>query len=114
MSPTGHPTDRTAQTGGRQAGTSRNRLERRRSTTPLESPFVFCPRFAFELVYKHVRHAAQIVRFGRFGYQLKRDPEAKNYCGIALTPVIEENTSTLELPRVLNNPKTEPRGLLVS
>ncbi len=86
----------------------------RRPTMPLESPFVFYPRFAYELIYKHVRLAAQIVRFGRFRYQLKRDPEAKNYCDVALTPVIEEDTSTLELLRVLNNPKSEQPGMLVS
>jgi radical SAM superfamily enzyme YgiQ (UPF0313 family) len=86
----------------------------RRPTMPLESPLVFYPRFAFELVYKHARLAAQIVRFGRFRYQLKRDPEAKNYRDVALTPVLEEDTSSLELLRVLNNPRAEQPGMLVS
>ena len=39
--------------------------------------------------------------------QLKRDPEAKNYRDVALTPVLEEDVSTLELLKVLNNPKPE-------
>jgi hypothetical protein len=58
-------------------------------------------------VYKHLRLAGQIIRYGRFRYQLKRDPEAKNYMDVALTPVLEEDTSKLELLKVLNNPKPE-------
>jgi radical SAM superfamily enzyme YgiQ (UPF0313 family) len=79
----------------------------RRPELPLENPLVFYPKYAAELVYKHVRLAAQIIRYGRFRYQLKRDPEAKNYMDVALTPVLEEDTSKLELLRVLNNPKPE-------
>jgi radical SAM superfamily enzyme YgiQ (UPF0313 family) len=79
----------------------------RRPELPVESPFVFYPKYAAELVYKHLRLAGQIVRYGRFRYQLKRDPEAENYMDVALTPVREEDTSTLELLRVLNNPKPE-------
>jgi radical SAM superfamily enzyme YgiQ (UPF0313 family) len=79
----------------------------RRPGLPVENPLVFYPKYAAELVYKHVRLAGQIVRYGRFRYQLKRDPEAKNYMDVALTPVLEEDTSTLELLKVLNNPKPE-------
>jgi radical SAM superfamily enzyme YgiQ (UPF0313 family) len=79
----------------------------RRPGLPVESAFAFYPKYAAEVVYKHVRLAAQIVRYGRFRYQLKRDPEAKNYMDVALTPVLEEDTSTLELLKVLNNPKPE-------
>ena len=79
----------------------------RRPELPVENPLVFYPKYAAELVYKHVRLAGQIIRYGRFRYQLKRDPEAKNYMDVALTPVLEEDTSTLELLKVLNNPKPE-------
>ncbi|HXE64203.1 MAG TPA: radical SAM protein [Bryobacteraceae bacterium] len=79
----------------------------RRPELPVENPLVFYPKYAAELVYKHVRLAGQIVRYGRFRYQLKRDPEAKNYMDVALTPVLEEDSSTLELLKVLNNPKPE-------
>jgi radical SAM superfamily enzyme YgiQ (UPF0313 family) len=82
----------------------------RRPELPVESPLVFYPRYAAEVVYKHLRLAGQIVRYGRFRYQLKRDPEAKNYMDVALTPVQEEDTSTLELLKVLNNPKPEHVG----
>jgi radical SAM superfamily enzyme YgiQ (UPF0313 family) len=87
-----------------QGGYLRRKYRRdRRPTLPLESPFVFYPRYVFETIYKHVRLAGQIVRFGRFRYRLKRDPEAKNYRDVALTPVLEEDTSTLELLRVLHD-----------
>ena len=86
----------------------------RRPGLPLENPLVFYPRYIFELMSKHVRLAAQIVRFGLFRYQLKRDPEAKKYMDVALTPVLEEDTSTLELLRVLHDPKPEPVGARVS
>ncbi len=83
----------------------------RRPTLPLENPLVFYPKYAYELVYKHVRLAGQIIKFGRFRYQLKADPEAKNFRDVALTPVLEEDTSTLELLRVLHDhPKPEHAG----
>ena len=97
-----------------QGGYLRRKSRRdRRPGLPLENPFIFYPRYAFETVSKHVKIAAQIVRFGRFRYQLKRDPEAKKYMDVALTPVLEEDTSTLELLRVLNQPKPElePAGV---
>ena len=86
----------------------------RRPGLPLENPLIFYPRYVFELVSKHVRLAAEIIRFGWFRYQLKRDPEAKNYMDVALTPVLEEDTSTLELLRVLNDPKPDPVGARAS
>jgi len=87
----------------------------RRPTLPLENPLVFYPKYAYELVYKHVRLAGQIIKFGRFRYQLKADPEAKNFRDVALTPVLEEDTSTLELLRVLHDhPKTEHAGTTAS
>ena len=79
----------------------------RRPTMPLESPLIFYPKYVYELVYKHLVLAAQIVKFGRFRYQLKRDPESKNFRDVALTPVLEEDVSTLDLLRVLNDPKPE-------
>ena len=84
----------------------------RRPTLPLENPLVFYPKYAYELVYKHVRLAGQIIKFGRFRYQLKADPAAKDFRDVALTPVLEEDTSTLELLRVLpNHPKPEHAGI---
>ncbi|HVV46096.1 MAG TPA: radical SAM protein [Bryobacteraceae bacterium] len=79
----------------------------RRPELPVENPLVFYPKYAAEVVYKHLRLAGQIIRYGRFRYQLKRDPEAKNYMDVALTPVLEEDTSKLELVKVVNNPKPE-------
>ena len=69
----------------------------RRPGLPLESPFVFYPRYAFELVSKHLRFLALILRYGRIRARLKRDPAATNYTDTALTPVTEEQEENLEM-----------------
>ena len=73
----------------------------RRPELPVESPLVFYPRYVYELVSKHVHMGAQILRFLPFRYQLKRDSESTRYRDVALTPVEEEDASTLEVLRVL-------------
>jgi len=69
----------------------------RRPTLPVESPWVFYPRYVFDLVYKHIKLAQLILRYGAFRRQLKRDPEAPNYTDIALTPVEEDHSEEMEL-----------------
>ncbi len=69
----------------------------RRPTLPLESPFVFYPQYVADLIYKHVKLAMQIWRFGRFRMALKRDPEAGNYTDLALTPVVDGQLDSLDL-----------------
>ncbi|MBV9294422.1 MAG: radical SAM protein, partial [Acidobacteriaceae bacterium] len=65
----------------------------RRPTLPIESPFVFYPRYIGELASKHFKLLQLIWRFGRFRLRLKRDPDAYNYTDLALTPVLEEDES---------------------
>ncbi|MGA8028875.1 MAG: radical SAM protein [Bryobacteraceae bacterium] len=65
----------------------------RRPTLPMESPFVFYPRYLVDLAYKHIKLAQLILRFGWFRMQLKRDPDSRNYTDVALTPVLEEEES---------------------
>ena len=87
-----------------QGGYLRFRSRRdRRPTMPVESPLVFYPRFAWELVSKHARLAREIVRFYRFRRQLKRDPESRHYTDQALTPVRDDESESLELFTVLKN-----------
>jgi radical SAM superfamily enzyme YgiQ (UPF0313 family) len=69
----------------------------RRPTLPLESPWVFYPRYVGEVVVKHVRLARLIWRFGRVRRRLKRDPHARHYTDQALTPVVEAELDALEL-----------------
>ncbi len=61
----------------------------RRSTLPIESPFVFYPRYAVEIVKKHVKIVQLVLRFWRFRRRLKQDPNALLYSDVALTPVAE-------------------------
>jgi hypothetical protein len=61
----------------------------RRSTMPLESPFVFYPRYAAEIVRKHAKIVQLVLRFWRFRRRLKNDPNARLYKDEALTPVLD-------------------------
>jgi hypothetical protein len=69
----------------------------RRPTMPIESPFVFYPRFIRDLIYKHYKMARLAWRFHWFKERLERDPNAKNYTDVALTPDSEEVTEALEM-----------------
>jgi hypothetical protein len=69
----------------------------RRPTLPIESPFVFYFRFIADLIYKHYKMARLAWRFHRFKERLERDPNAKNYTDVALTPDSEEVTDALEM-----------------
>ena len=69
----------------------------RRPTLPLESPFVFYPRYVVDLVWKHMRLLRQIVRLGRHRQQLKRDPRAREYADLALTPVLADEFDSYEM-----------------
>jgi len=69
----------------------------RRPTLPVESPWVFYPRYVFDLLYKHVKLAALVWRYGGFRRHLKRDPDARNYLDLALTPADEDRSDEMEL-----------------
>jgi hypothetical protein len=69
----------------------------RRPTLPVESPWSFYPRYVFDLLSKHVKLAALVWRYGGFRRHLKRDPNARSYTDIALTPVDEERSDEMEL-----------------
>jgi Radical SAM superfamily len=81
-----------------QGGYLRRKYRReRRPTLPLESPFVFYPRYAIDLVWKHMRLAQQIVRLGRCRQHLKRDPMARDYTDLALTSVLGDEFDSYEM-----------------
>ena len=69
----------------------------RRPTLPVESPIVFYPRYVFDLVSKHAKLARLVWRYGRLRKRLKRDPEARHYTDVALTPVTETHHDELEM-----------------
>jgi hypothetical protein len=69
----------------------------RRPTLPLESPFVFYPRFFSSVVRKHFRMAQLAWRFHWFKRRLEKDPIARNYTDMALTPDSEDVSEVLEV-----------------
>lgn len=69
----------------------------RRPTMPIESPFVFYPRFIGELIYKHVKMVQLAWHFHWFKERLERDSDARNYSDVALTPDSEEVAEALEM-----------------
>ena len=69
----------------------------RRPTMPVESPFVFYPRYLGGLFYKHFKMAQLAWRFQRFKKRLERDAHARNYSDVALTPDSEADFDHLEM-----------------
>jgi hypothetical protein len=72
----------------------------RRPTLPIESPLVFYPRYVADLFYKHIKLAQLVWRYGRLRRRLKRDPAARNYTDVALTPFVEDEFDSLEMSTV--------------
>ena len=63
----------------------------RRPSLPIESPFLFYPRYLSNLLYKHVTLARLIVKYALIRAKLKRDPNIRNYMDEALTPVTDDH-----------------------
>jgi radical SAM superfamily enzyme YgiQ (UPF0313 family) len=69
----------------------------RRPELPTESPFVFYPRYVSDLLYKHFKLGQAIWRYRGFVERLKRDPNARKYTDIALTPVVDDDFDSFEM-----------------
>ena len=61
----------------------------RRPGFPIENPLLFYPRYAADVVAKHIAMAKVIWRMARLRRKLKSDPNAKFYMDTALTPVVD-------------------------
>jgi radical SAM superfamily enzyme YgiQ (UPF0313 family) len=80
----------------------------RRPTLPVESPFVFYPRYLADLVMKHVTLAGLVWRYGKLRRQLKRDPNARHYTDLALTPVTEDDSEEMFVTSAHAHAKAKP------
>jgi len=81
-----------------QSGLIRLKFRRdRRHGMSLESPLVFYPRYAKELVVRYGRVAIDLLRLERIRRRVLKDPQRYAYMDQALTPVTAEETETLEL-----------------
>lgn len=69
----------------------------RRPTMPIESPFVFYPKYLADLANKHLKLGRLILRYGWLRFQLKRDPAARNYMDLALSPVSDDHSDSSEI-----------------
>jgi hypothetical protein len=69
----------------------------RRPGLPRESAWVFWPRFAWETLYKHVILAGMIAQLVFWKTSIARDPHARAYMDLALTPVGDDDDATLDL-----------------
>ena len=85
-----------------QGGYFRRKYRRdRRPSLPRESPFVFYPRFAAEVISKHARLAAMAWELYRLRKELKRDRNARQYTDAALTPDSETEMESLDLFKIV-------------
>ena len=81
-----------------EGGYLRRKVRRdRRPGMPIESPFLFYPKYFAELVVKHAKIASMVWRMGRTRRAIKRDPKARLYRDLALTPVSDADLETLEM-----------------
>jgi len=69
----------------------------RRPGLPIENPFVFYPRRAWEVVRAHVGIATMLLKFAGVRRRIKSDPAAFDYTDEALAPVTEDEQENLEL-----------------
>ena len=64
---------------------------------PRENPWIFWPRLAAEIVYKHAILIHMIARLLLFRIAIAHDPNAQMYTDQALTPVRDDGEETLDL-----------------
>ncbi len=69
----------------------------RRPSFPIESRFTFYPRYAWHLIYSHAGILTIAWRYNRIRRRLKKDPNARNYTDVALSPVVDAEMDKLEL-----------------
>ncbi len=69
----------------------------RRPELGLENPLVFFPRHIVTSVIKYAAIARYVARMVRKKKRIRRDPAAKRYTDLALTPVVDATEESLEM-----------------
>jgi radical SAM superfamily enzyme YgiQ (UPF0313 family) len=69
----------------------------RRPGFPIEPVWAFYPKYWWEVVTKHVRLAKQWIEMSRMCARARRDQKLNPYTDLAMTPVTDEETETLEM-----------------
>jgi hypothetical protein len=68
----------------------------RRAELPREAPWLFWPRFVWQTLRTHALAVPPILRLWRWTRAVARDPAARSYTDLALTPVRDDDDA-LEL-----------------
>src|SRR6185503_3622799 len=69
----------------------------RRPGLRLESPWLFYPKHFTATLWKQVRWAKLYLENYRIYSDIKRDPKRLEYTDVALSPVTEDETETMEM-----------------
>jgi hypothetical protein len=69
----------------------------RRPELPRESAWAFWPRFAWQTLSRHARAVPMVVRLILWQRAIARDPAARAYTDLALTPVSDDEDMALDL-----------------
>jgi hypothetical protein len=81
-----------------ESGLVRRKARRdRRPGLPIESALTFYPRHIASTIAIHVRLAAMLLRLFWIAQKIKRDPKAREYTDLALTPQAGGDSENLEL-----------------
>ena len=81
-----------------EGGYLRRKVRRdRRPSLPLESPFVFYPRYWWEVIFKHIQFAALAFQYWRMYRRIIKDPTSHDYCDVALVPAADSDLDELDL-----------------
>ena len=75
----------------------RKSRKERRSNLPIESPFIFYPKYFYEIIWKHFSWLLLVIRMRLIRKRVRNDPKNREYMDLALEPVMENETETLEL-----------------
>ncbi len=69
----------------------------RRPGLPIESPFVFYPKYLMHLARTHVAMFKLWWRYNQVRKRIKADPKRREYTDLALTPVTDDELDELDL-----------------
>ncbi|MDQ2945269.1 MAG: radical SAM protein, partial [Acidobacteriota bacterium] len=79
----------------------------RRPPLPVESPLSFYPRYVGNVIYKHYMLGRAVLRYYGLARSLRRDPAARNYMDVALTPVVDDDFDSFEMFKASDGAKSE-------
>jgi hypothetical protein len=74
----------------------KHRLDRRYGM-PIEPVWAFYPKYTWEIISTHARMAWQWFTIDRMRRRVRNDPNRHSHADAALTPVVDDETETLEL-----------------